>query len=327
VVLPHIAVGPAPAPAPGPGPGPSVSAELLALMLELKFPPARATTFAQALEARDVYSRDQLVAFLQDSGITTGKGLADATDNQITANAGATIVRAVLALAAAPSPASSNFLPPVSPAVTPTGGGGDSVKWRKDVSHVLLGGTYWLVPASVRPGSSGTSVLANAYLNGPQQTAYKLKLAAADRLEILQREKAALERVAALAGAEALVVQCLDLEGPIAHPAVLGGAPCHMLVLEAGQVDLREALKPQLYGEGSAPLLAPGNGTVSRLSHDGVCSRCCPGQLFGGRALTCLPVITSVLEAVQVINRAGLVWRDAKPEVGHVSRVPPPWLV
>jgi hypothetical protein len=40
----------------------------MGLMLELRFPAARALTFAQALEARDVYTREQLLAFLQVTG-------------------------------------------------------------------------------------------------------------------------------------------------------------------------------------------------------------------------------------------------------------------
>jgi hypothetical protein len=109
--------------------------------------------------------------------------------------------------------------------------------------------------------------------------------------------------------AQALVVECIDLEGPVSYPTIFDGVDCHALVLEAGQVDLREALRPHVYSK----WLALGPQAVGLMCGDPVPS----GALFSkGTVAEVLPMITGILEAVQAIFRAGLVWRDAKPEVG-----------
>jgi hypothetical protein len=136
--------------------------------------------------------------------------------------------------------------PPLAP---PSPTGDTSSKWRKDPADVPLGAHAWLTPSSARTSTSGQSVLADGYENGPRRRPYKLKLAPS--LADLTREKEALDRVhrVGLGRAQALVVECIDLEGPVSHPAILDGTACHALVLEAGQLDLREALQPHIYSK------------------------------------------------------------------------------
>jgi hypothetical protein len=149
---------------------------------------------------------------------------------------------------------------------------------------VQLGAHYWLTPSSARPSTSGESVLANGYLNGPGQWPYKLKLRASPRLADLEREKAALaciHRVAA-GRAQALVVECIDLEGPVSHPAILDGTACHALVLEAGQLDLREALKPHIYSK-CGHHAGPHEGAAWCVNSPFLARRCTLQQRHGGR--------------------------------------------
>lgn len=159
-----------------------------------------------------------------------------------------------------------------------------SHKWRKNQTDVLLDGLYYAAPYTAFISTSKETYICDAYINGPKSKFFKLKLS--PNRKMLVREMETLLHVQNKNPEAYKYTVCCHRVTKVATSlgdGIFNGKPCFALVMDRGERSLYQAFK---------------NGFFSNAALDKK-----------------LSVIKEVTRAIEAINKAGLVWMDAKPGV------------